>query len=209
MVKTPLFATYKSRIIHPRNMAFFSKLPVDALELLDLFLQLDPKKRPTALMALRHPFVQQSEGQDMDLSLSQDCHEMWLRENRKLKFEREEHAAKERVMKEAERKFEREEHAAKERAMKEAMERAVYIAETERATAMAAHPSAPDMSFSLSAAQGRPHYPPPPLPPPAAVRPMELGRPIISVASMRHIDPGSTAVVNPFLIPPNNLNPFI
>ena len=189
MVKTPLYATYKSRIIYSRNLAFFDKLPAGALDLLDMFLQLAPKKRPTALMALHHPFVRQSEGQDMDLSLSQDCHEMWLRESRK-------------------RNKEREEAVTKDAMLKEAMERAAYIAALERASAsaIAVHDITPGMPCAASGAQVLRHFPLPPPLPSTATRPIDLAY-SLATAPMRASDLGS--VIDSFLVPASEYNPFV
>uniref|UniRef100_A0A6V7VWK1 [RNA-polymerase]-subunit kinase n=1 Tax=Meloidogyne enterolobii TaxID=390850 RepID=A0A6V7VWK1_MELEN len=63
----------------------FSFLPAQALDLLDLLLQLDPTKRPTASHALNHPWLIRVEPElvpPLKLPQDQDCHEMWSKRRR-------------------------------------------------------------------------------------------------------------------------------
>lgn len=73
--------THNSRKLRDK----FSFLPAQALDLLDLLLQLDPSKRPSASQAINHPWLIRVEPElvpPLKLPQDQDCHEMWSKRRR-------------------------------------------------------------------------------------------------------------------------------
>ncbi|OQV19196.1 Cyclin-dependent kinase 12 [Hypsibius exemplaris] len=83
VVKLPNYSTMRpKKIIKRRLRDEFDYIPVDALDLLDKMLQLDPAKRFTAAEALEHPYLKDLTIDAIPpeiLPIQQDCHEMWCK----------------------------------------------------------------------------------------------------------------------------------
>ncbi|KAI3410105.1 Cyclin-dependent kinase 12 [Globodera pallida] len=82
------YAVMRQRTYYPRKLREkFSFLPEPVLDLLDMLLQLDPGKRPTASQALNHEWLSKVEPSlvpTLQLPLDQDCHEMWSKRRRQM-----------------------------------------------------------------------------------------------------------------------------
>lgn len=86
VTKLPNYTAMRPRVYASRKLREkFTFLPPPALDLMDLLLQLDPFKRPTASQALNHAWLLYIEPENvpaMKLPLDQDCHEMWSKRRR-------------------------------------------------------------------------------------------------------------------------------
>jgi cyclin-dependent kinase 12/13 len=81
------YNTMRPRVFSSRKLRDkFSFLPSQALDLLDLLLQLDPTRRPSASQALNHSWLIRIEPElvpPLNLPQDQDCHEMWSKARRR------------------------------------------------------------------------------------------------------------------------------
>ncbi|CAF3414292.1 unnamed protein product [Rotaria sp. Silwood1] len=88
VIHLPLFATLKQRKTYRRRLREeFQYLVEPALDLLDRMLELDPSKRISAADALQSSWLKNINEDTMkapSLPTSQDCHEMWSKEHKRL-----------------------------------------------------------------------------------------------------------------------------
>ncbi|CAF4072692.1 unnamed protein product [Rotaria sordida] len=88
VINLPLFSTLKQRKIYRRRLREeFQYLVEPALDLLDRMLELDPLKRISASDALQSSWLKNISDDTMKAPLlptTQDCHEMWSKEHKRL-----------------------------------------------------------------------------------------------------------------------------
>lgn len=89
VVNLPFFHSFKPKKLYRRRIREeFSFMHPQALDLLDLMLELDPSKRISAEEALKCPWLADIKTQNIvppKFPLDQDCHEMWSKELKKKK----------------------------------------------------------------------------------------------------------------------------